>query len=311
MPDLKVSRLISLVMTGSLVMGALALGLLLGGTTPGLMPQTTAVTLTTSPSASPTPVPTMGPSHTPSVTATATRTLLPPPTFEPPTQTVAPSNTPTTTPSPTLIYSVSIPGLHGAESPTPSTTPGCEPRDDWELTYRVQAGDALARIAQQYNTTYFDLAGGNCLSDANVISIGQVLRVPGEAHPVQPAVECVPWEVYTPFDGSEAIGTDGQITFNWRGPRAFRNLIRVHRPDGTIFERVVELRQNETVNLLENFNIGGTYTWYVYPLDENYVQIDCLEGGPWTFRKPDSPTLTPTPTVTPEGYTGPTVPAGP
>lgn len=308
MPERNPSRLIGLVMTGSLVIGALVLGLMLGRTAAGFSLQSTSVTLLPSPSASPTQVPTTGPTLTPPVTATNTRTLLPPPTFEPPTLTIAPSLTPTTTPSPTLLYEVSIPGLHGAESPTPSSTPGCELRDDWILTYTVQAGDALARIAQQYNTTYFDLAAGNCLTDANVISIGQVLHVPGAAHPVQPAVECVPWEVYTPFDGTEAIAAEGQIIFNWNGPRAFRNLIRVHRPDGTIFERVIELRQNETVDLVENFNIEGTYTWYVYPLDQNYVQIDCLEGGPWTFRKPASPTLTPTPTETPEGYTGPSFP---
>ena len=40
-----------------------------------------------------------------------------------------------------------------------------------------------------------------------------------------------------------------------------------------IFESVVDLRQNQQVDLVNNLAQQGTYTWYVYPLDANYVQI--------------------------------------
>jgi LysM repeat protein len=232
------------------------------------------------------------PPSTPLATLTPSQTLRPPPTFEPPTRTPAPTLTPTITLTATLNLSIAIPGLHGLETPTPSTTPGCVRRKDWKLRYTVQRDDALVRIAERYNTTVQALVAANCLTDPNVIVIGQELRVPGETQPQQPAVECIPWEVLTPVDGSMAIEGEGQLTFNWRGPRAPRNLIRIIKPDGGIYERVVELRQNETIDLAD-LPLGGTYAWLVFPLDENFVQVSCKEGGPWHFTKAAKP---PTPT---------------
>jgi LysM repeat protein len=225
---------------------------------------------------------------------TATDTLLPPPTFEPPTTTPAPSGVPSATPASTINVEVSIPGLHGAETPTPTSTPGCEPREDWKLTYTVQFDDTLSAIADRYGTWPDDLADANCITDKNLIVVGQVLRVPGESQPQQPEVECVPWEVLTPFNGSVTVPADGSITFNWRGPQAPINLIRIIRPDGSVYERLIELRQNETIKLNDYLSLEGTYTWYVYPLGRDFVQIECLEGGPWKFYKPVSSTPTPT-----------------
>jgi LysM repeat protein len=227
------------------------------------------------------------PPYTPLPSLTPSQTLLPPPTFAPPTQTPVPSFTPSTTPTPTVDYSVSIPGLHGAETPTPSTTPGCQVNKDWNLIYEVKVNDTLSSIASMYGTYPDDLALNNCLTDANLITVGQQLHVPGSAQP-QPTVDCPPWEALTPFNGSMNIPTMGQITFNWRGPNGVRNLLRVRRPDGSLFERVIELRQNETVDIAENFRLGGTYSWYIYPLDFNFRQIACLEGGPWIFTKPET-----------------------
>ncbi len=234
------------------------------------------------------------PPYTPLATLTPSRTLRPPPTLEPPTNTLPPSLTPSISPTPTFQLSVSIPGLHGAETATPASTAGCTPRKDWKLTYTVQRDDALSRIADVYNTTVDELVAGNCLKDKNVLIIGQVLRVPGTAQPTVPSVVCVPFELLTPINGTLAVQGDGSLTFNWRGPRAPRNLIRVWRPDGSKFEDVIELRQNDAVDLPPNLPAAGTYTWYVYPLDYNFVQV-CPEGGPWTFTKALSPTLTPTP----------------
>lgn len=228
------------------------------------------------------------PPYTPLPSLTPSQTLKPPPTFEPPTATPLPTDVSTIAPTATTDVSVSIPGLRGAESPTPTSTPGCEPREDWHLTYTVQRDDALATIADQYNTTMFDLAAGNCLEDMNLIVVGQVLRVPGDAPPPQSSVECVPYEVLTPINGAVTIPGDGSLTLNWRGPLALRNLIRIYRPDGSVYERLIELRQNETINMSEYLPQGGTYTWYVYPLDDNYQQINCPEGGPWFFTKEEA-----------------------
>lgn len=227
----------------------------------------------------------------------ATATLLPPPTLEPPTSTPMPTLIPSATPRPTTEINVSLPGLHGAETPTPTSTPGCEPREDWKLTYTVQFDDTLTAIADRYGVWVDELAEGNCITDKNLIVVGQVLQVPGDTQPSQPEVECVPWEVLTPFNGSVTVPADGAITFNWRGPAAPINLIRIYRPDGTVYERVIELRQNESINLTEFLSLEGTYTWYVFPLGRDFKQVECLEGGPWTFYKPLS--STPTPTVSP------------
>ncbi len=238
------------------------------------------------------------PPTTPLPTLTPSRTLLPPPTFEPATPTREATLTPTITPSATVQIGVVIPGLRGAETPTPTSTQGCTPRDDWTLEYEVQRDDALARIAERYGTSVQQIAEANCLTDVDVIVIGQHIRVPGAAHPAQQIYDCT-WELLTPVDGTLAIEGEGEITFNWRGPQAPRNLIRIIAPTGSgqgNYEIVLELRQNEVLDL-QDIPAAGTYTWYVYPLDQNFVQIPCKEGGPWTFTKKLSPpTETPTPT---------------
>ncbi len=224
------------------------------------------------------------PPYTPLPSLTPSETLKPPPTFEPPTLTPQPSLTPTVTLTPTIQLDVSIPGLNGAETPTPSTTPGCVKREDWTLNYTVKRDDALALIAQEYGTYVDELVKANCLKDKNLIVIGQVLRVPGTAQPVQ-AYDCKAWEALTPFNGTTTVGGNDPITFNWRGPDAPKYLIRIYRPDGTVFEQLVELRQNEQIQASEDLRLGGTYTWYVYPLGNDFLQIPCHEGGPWQFTK--------------------------
>jgi LysM repeat protein len=214
--------------------------------------------------------------------------LRPPPTLEPPTLTPYPLETESPTISPTADLFVSIPNLHGAETPTPTSTQQCAPRKDWKLTYTVQRDDALARIADLYDTTVQALVEGNCLSNPNLIVIGQTLRVPGESQPIVPAIPCIPWQVLTPRDGTTAVGGSGSLTFDWRGPRAPRNLIRVYKPNGSVYEIMVELRQNDVIDLAE-LPDGGVYTWYVFPLDDYFRQIQCLEGGPWTFTKEPAP----------------------
>jgi LysM repeat protein len=235
------------------------------------------------------------PPSTPLATLTPSRTLKPPPTFRVPTATIPASFTPAPTPSVTLDLSINVPGLRGAETPTPSTTPGCQPREDWKLSYTIQQNDALVRIAEVYDTSADQLAQGNCLRDKNIIIVGQTLRVPGTAHPIQPEFECGSFEVLTPANGTFNVSGGGNLSFVWHGPRAPRNMIRIFRPDASKFEIVIDLRQNETIDLDKNLPAAGTYTWYVLPLNTNFVQT-CPQGGPWTFTKPQAPPPSPTPT---------------
>ncbi len=290
--------------TGMLVLIALLLGAILARLSMSPVPTSELPLAQQDATASPTTGSTATatetiPPNTPLATLTPSNTLRPPPTLDPPTATRPATLTPSVTPTATINLEISIPGLRGAETPTPSTTPGCVPREDWHLRYTVQRDDALARIAELYGTTVGELVEGNCLTDANLIRVDQVLRVPGETAPDIPQYDCT-FEVMTPFDGTLAIPETGEIAFNWRGPRAHFNLIRIIRPDNSMYERVIELRQNESIDVAEHLTMGGTYRWYVYPLDRNFVQIPCLEGGPWTFTKPQSPTPVPTPDLSGE-----------
>ena len=123
---------------------------------------------------------------------------------------------------------------------------------------------------------------------------------PGDVQPNIPEIECLTWEVLTPFNDAFTVEGEGDLTFNWRGPLSPRNLIRVIQPDGEVWERLVEMRQNETIDLFEELPQGGVHTWYVYPLGMDFLQIPCPEGGPWTFNKAEAPD----PTAVPSGGGG-------
>ena len=234
------------------------------------------------------------PPNTPlaTVTSAPTVTLRPPPTLEPPTLTPLPTVPATQTPRPTLRVEIENPGFNGLQTPSPTPDEPCEPRSDWTLTYTVQPLDALARIAEQYGTTAEQLAAGNCLPDANVIVVNQVLRVPGDAAPDPNRVECLPWEVLTPINYAFEVDGNGQINFTWRGPEAPRNLLRVFNGNGEIvYEKTVDLRQNVTVNAAADLPPEeGNYTWRIYPLNLSFIQVDCVESPAWTFHKTEATT---------------------
>ncbi|PJF20961.1 MAG: hypothetical protein CUN56_13515 [Phototrophicales bacterium] len=71
-----------------------------------------------------------------------------------------------------------------ATSLQPETTleasDGCSPRSDWVAIYRVQPGDTLTGISQQYNISLRELVDGNCITDPDRLQLGQEIRVPGE-----------------------------------------------------------------------------------------------------------------------------------
>ena len=48
-----------------------------------------------------------------------------------------------------------------------------------EQTYTVKRGDTLSGIASKYGTTYQKLASYNGIANPNMISVGQIIRIPG------------------------------------------------------------------------------------------------------------------------------------
>lgn len=237
------------------------------------------------------------PPFTPLASLTPSQTLRPPPTFEPPTLTPTATSPATVTPTPTLNLEVNIPGLQGLNTATPEAgEETCVPRDDWHLEYIVQPGDALANIAPRYNTYANVLAEGNCIADPSLIQLGQRLRVPGDSQPTTPEFVCSPWELLTPFNGTITVPGNGTITFNWRGPEAPRYLVRLWYNDnasGNFYdEYLTEFRNDYTLDLSE-IPGGGTYSWRVYPLGRDFLQIPCRESDYSIFTKAAAP---PTPT---------------
>lgn len=269
--------------------------------TPQVGPTNIAVTLTPLPSATPMMV---AQANTDAPEATATVTLLPPPTLEPPTPTPPPSATPTATSTQGITVNVTLEGIQGL--PTATLLPeeeACEPREDWSLEYQVQDNETVTSIANKFGTNSWTLADANCLEDANTIRSGQILLVPGDNVPVEPAIDCsVPYEALQPIENAWGIPDTGTIVFNWRGPRAPRYLLRLYPPDydfstdnpDDYIDITFDRRQNETLDLTDIAD-GGIWHWEVRPLDENFVQA-CPGSQRWSFTKEQyiSPTATPT-----------------
>jgi LysM repeat protein len=69
----------------------------------------------------------------------------------------------------------------------PTSALPCTPRTDWTATYAIQRGDTLFAVAQRFNLTLQQLQQGNCISDPNLIQVGQTLRVPFQLSTSVPA----------------------------------------------------------------------------------------------------------------------------
>lgn len=64
-----------------------------------------------------------------------------------------------------------------ADTSVITSNTSCSIRTD-RVTYIVQAGDTLAKIASRTGSTVADLTQANCLANANILSVGQQLYVP-------------------------------------------------------------------------------------------------------------------------------------
>ena len=283
-------------LTFALILMAFAFGLIFPGLNSDLIQPQQQQDVTEAARPTQTPVETLLPAS-PLPTLTSSPTLLPPPTFEPATPTRQPSLTPTTTPTATIQLNADIPGLQGLPTSTVvgTTSEACVKRSDWKLEYRVQFNETLTMIANQFNTSIYALAEGNCLEDANVIREGQTLRVPGDAFPQTPEYVCLPFEALQPASGLFGIPGTGSLVFNWRGPDVPIYLLRIYPPnDGQMVERTIPIRQNETiVDVAETLPRAGEYRWEILALDRGYQEI-CTRGGPYIFIKDAAPTATPT-----------------
>jgi len=190
------------------------------------------------------------------------REPTPPPATAFSTQTPAPVNTETPTSAPTNTPT-SIPPTTVIIPPT-----SCVPRTDLP-TYTVAVGDTLANIARRANSTTTVMTSINCLANPNVITVGQVLRVP---NPILPPtntptnVQLVGAVAVAPVlrvDGDvNVLVPDGTVTLTWNVngltnvPASTSRMQFYVTPSGTGTTPVL-------IGTDTNLTDGGAITWRV------------------------------------------------
>jgi LysM repeat protein len=172
------------------------------------------------------------------------------------------------TPLPTFTALPTATSITGGSSST--TVPCLGAPASW-VAYIVQPGDTLGLLAQRTGATITQLASANCISNPNVLSLGQVIRLP--RLPIAPTITPQPQPVIrwggnppnllchvVPVVANAALYSDpGLITFRaflgdwapwventpWGGIP--NGAYRVQLPDGTtawIAAQIVQLRGN-------------------------------------------------------------------
>lgn len=147
-----------------------------------------------------------------------------------------------------LIYVgqvLTIPGGNGSTPPpaataVPPTNPPAPPNlpPSTGATYVVQPGDTLYRIAVRFGVTVQAIAAANNIYNVNLITVGQVLTIPGGSGSVPTAVPPVyptappPPTTSPPVTGSSQL-VNGSFEGGWYHPG---NLPELQIPDGWIFE---------------------------------------------------------------------------
>ncbi|MDZ4768907.1 MAG: Gmad2 immunoglobulin-like domain-containing protein [Chloroflexota bacterium] len=112
---------------------------------------------------------------------------------------------------------------------------GCIIRPDWFI-YIIQPGDQLNRIASRTGSTLAELAYGNCIANADLLFVGQQLRVPRQpvitltptrrpAVPTTAPIPALTLRIDSPTSGSQ-ISTDSALVVRGSGSNlAGRDLV--------------------------------------------------------------------------------------
>ena len=206
------------------------------------------------------PTPTLFPSLTPSLAAAGT-----------PTPTLAPSQTPT-----------------GAALPNsgqvPPTQTNCSPQTGWPV-YTVVAGDTLGVIAQRTGSTVAQLVTANCLSNAELIYVGQKLYVPRLPVTLTPVVVNTPVTPQTviPTQNPDAPVITQNLTVQ---PFWLDTSSRAATYSDTVRISLGEVLNADVVEFYVNDPNGGTPIYIgedADPWDGAFVDYDFPESGSYTF----------------------------
>lgn len=100
-----------------------------------------------------------------------------------------------------------------------SSSTQCTPRTDWTL-YTVVAGDTLGTIAERVGSTTAALAQANCLTNLDLVSVGQPLRVPVLPAPPNPQPVSRSLTINPTYDdngGWLIVAPGSTVTITWAG----------------------------------------------------------------------------------------------
>lgn len=159
-------------------------------------------------------------------------------------------------------------------TPRPTSTPNdddgddngdvvCTPRTDW-ITYTVEGGDTLGDIARRAGTTSAALQDANCITNPNLISVGQRIVVP------RLPTARVPTSTPVPDDVALAISPVVRLQDGWN----------VVTPGGTL-----------TITLLNVPSNGAEVRFYTVPTARSLIGRDntVINGSASiTWRVPNS-----------------------
>jgi len=227
-----------------------------------------------------------GADPTPLPSATSYSLAVVPVTNVLPTQTAAP----TQTPAPTATKYTTA----GSSAPVVN----CTPRTDW-IIYTVVKGDTLNSIAQRTGTTAAQLATASCLSNPNLITVGQGVRVPYLPGPLPtwtPAriqrrgyVQINPY--ITLSNGIYTLQTDSGVAVTWPdAPGTGAQVVEfVFVPDGASYGVQIGLDTNMADGAAVAWKVPAPITGRVYAsgrlagqaqafVESNYVVV--LTGYP-------------------------------
>lgn len=181
----------------------------------------------------------------------------------------------------TPLAITSIPATPPTATPLPPTA--CTVRTDW-VNYVVQPGDTLARIAARANTSAAALAQANCLANMNLITTGQLLKVPVLLPPVPTITPTVELPDRTPYLEQGITSPDGWISadagnFRLRAGSTV-NVTWSDAPGGlasvTFFTSSMRGTRQD-IGVDSNPSDGVTVSWTVpYGLDGHQLRADGL-----------------------------------
>jgi LysM repeat protein len=152
----------------------------------------------------------------------ATTAATPVPPTSPATTAATPAATESSDAGGGVVAQTAVPtpttGSTVAATPVPPVAGGGQPTAPLPATHTVAAGENLYRIGLRYGISWVTLAQHNGLTNANVLQVGQVLRIPGGGATATPVASPTPsGEVTYVVKAGDNLFRIGQAyNVNWR-----------------------------------------------------------------------------------------------